>query len=194
MTTANFIPTAEGLVEYAKEKLTAPNFYLWDGVGEYITDDVIDRLAAADPVWYTPERIAARRALVGKNVRGWDCIGLIISYKWGDYHQGKPEQFVKGEHWSTAQLIEMEDLVKGDISTLPERPGLVLKKKDTWALHRRRARDRVHQPRPRNRTARRGRRHCGNRPFRCGMDPLAAVPRHSVLSIKNPRTCCAGIF
>ena len=129
MTTDHFIPTAEGLVEYAKEKLTAPNFYLWAGVGEYITDDVIDRLAAADPVWYTPERIAARRALVGQNVRGWDCIGLIISYKWGDYHQGKPEQFVKGEHWSTAQLIEMEGLVKGDISTLPERPGLVLFKK-----------------------------------------------------------------
>ena len=70
MMTPNFIPTAEGLVEYAKEKLTAPNFYLWDGVGEYITDDVIDRLAAADPVWYTPERIAARRALVGKMSAG----------------------------------------------------------------------------------------------------------------------------
>ena len=124
-----FVPTAEGLVAFAKEKLHTPNIYLWDGVGEYLTDDVLDRLIAADPVWYTPERIAVRRTLANSGIRGWDCIGLIIGYKWGDYHQGKPECRVKGEHWSTAQLIEMDGLVKGSIDTLPERPGLVLFKK-----------------------------------------------------------------
>lgn len=124
--TEQFVPTAEGLVEYAKTHLHTPHIYLWDGVGEYITDEVLDRLIAKYPDWYTPERIAVRRSLVDRNIRGWDCIGLIISYKWGDYHQGKPELYNAEEHWGTGQLFRQEGLVKGEIGTLPERPGLVV--------------------------------------------------------------------
>lgn len=122
-----YIPTAKGLVEYAKKSMCTAHVYLWDANGEYITNELLDRLSAMHE-WYTPERIAARRMLVGHNVRGWDCIGLIKSYVWGDYHQGNTALYTPESDFCTRTLIEQK-LVKGDIATLPERPGLVLWKK-----------------------------------------------------------------
>lgn len=121
--------TADGLVEFVKRCYSSPNIYLWCGVGEYITDEVLDEKKAASPGWYTKERQRVRREMVGHNVRGWDCIGLIQSYTWGDYHQNNTRYCWPEEFLTTSKLIKM-DLVKGDISTLPERPGLVL-----WREH-----------------------------------------------------------
>lgn len=123
-----FNATAEGLAEYAVKCWNTPNIYVWGGIGEYITDEMLDEKIARWPEWYIPERAQIRKEFVGRNVRGWDCIGLIQSYTWGDYHQGNTKYYFPEEFLNTSQLIEM-DLVKGDIATLPERPGLVLWKK-----------------------------------------------------------------
>ena len=71
--------TAEGLAEYAKRCICIPHVYVWDANGEYITHALLDALSKKYPEWYTPQRLAARRALAGCGVRGWDCIGLIKS-------------------------------------------------------------------------------------------------------------------
>lgn len=122
-----FIPTAEGLVEYVKKCMHEPHVYVWDTSGEYITDVLLDRLATKYD-WYTPERLGVRRILAGRHLRGWDCIGLIKSYVWGDYHQENTALYTPESDFCTRTLIEQE-LVKGDIGTLPERPGLILWKK-----------------------------------------------------------------
>ena len=117
--------TAEGLADYAKRCICIPHVYVWDANGEYITHALLDALSRKYPEWYTPQRLAARRALAGCGVRGWDCIGLIKSYVWGDYHQGNTQYYTEESDFCTRTLIQQQ-LVKGDIGTLPETPGLVL--------------------------------------------------------------------
>ncbi len=120
--------TAQGLVEYAKRCKTTPHIYVWDANGEYITDELLDMLSAKYPDWYTPERLSVRRQLANRGIRGWDCIGMIKSYVWGDYSQINSSGYSLESDFCTRTLIE-EKLVKGDIETLPEKPGLVLWKK-----------------------------------------------------------------
>ncbi len=124
----NYTPTAKGLVEYVKKCMHTPHVYLWDGNGEILTDEVLDRLISKYKDWYTEERIAVRRSLCNRNIRGWDCIGLIKSYVWNDYWQGNTDYYTAESDFCTRTLIE-QDLEKGHISTLPEIPGLVLWKK-----------------------------------------------------------------
>ena len=48
-----------------------PHIYLWDGNGEVLTDEVLDNLISKHKDWYTEERIAIRRSLCNRNIRGW---------------------------------------------------------------------------------------------------------------------------
>lgn len=125
---SNFIPTAEGLVEYAKEWLTKPNVYVWGGTGEYLTDEVLDQKIARWPEWYVPENVEFRRMLCNRGIRSYDCIGLIQAYLWNDYSQYHTEYYKPEEFLTTTELVEM-DIEQHPIDTLPERPGLVLWKK-----------------------------------------------------------------
>ncbi len=121
-----FQPTAEGLVEFARKALVTPNVYLWDGNGEYLTDEVLDSLAAEYPIWYSPDRYAVRKALVNRGIRGWDCIGLIKSYVWHDYSQYHPEGFKEELDYCTRTLRADPNLFFGEMEDLPEIPGIVL--------------------------------------------------------------------
>lgn len=120
--------TAQGLVEFSKRCKITPHVYLWDGNGEYITDDLLDRLSAKYPDWYTPERLSLRRQLANRGIRGWDCIGMIKSYVWGDYSDRNPSGYDANTNFYTRTLI-LQPLVKGSIDELPETPGIVLWKK-----------------------------------------------------------------
>ena len=121
-----FRPTAEGLVEFARKALVTPHVYLWDGNGEYLTDEVLDALAAEYPNWYTPDRYGVRKALCNKGIRGWDCIGLIKSYVWHDYSQYHPEGYKAELDYCTRTLRADESLFFGEMKDLPEIPGIVL--------------------------------------------------------------------
>lgn len=123
-----YVPTAEGLAAYAEKALHSPNLYLWGGIGEYLTDEILDEKIACFPDWYIPERVEFRRQLCNRGLRGYDCIGLIESYLWNDYHQGNPYFFQPEQWYSTAELIKM-DVPRGPLDTLPERPGMVLWRK-----------------------------------------------------------------
>ena len=121
-------PTADGLVKYVQACMHTPHIYLWDACGQYLTDEVLDYLIEKNKDWYTEERIAIRRSLCGRHIRGWGCIGLIKSYVWHDYSQLNTDYYRAESDFCTRTLIE-QDLEKGDIKTLPEIPGLVLWKK-----------------------------------------------------------------
>lgn len=120
--------TAEGLVEYVQKCMFSPHVYLWDGNGQILTHELLDELIAKYKDWYTEDRIAVRRSLCNRSIRGWDCIGLIKSYVWNDYWQENTDYYTVESDLCTRTLIE-QNLEKGDISTLPELPGLVLWKK-----------------------------------------------------------------
>lgn len=125
-TKKGYKPTAEGLAEYAKKAYSSPNVYVWGGFGEYLTDEILDEKIARWPDWYVPEQVEFRRILANRNIRGYDCIGLIEAYLWNDYSQYNPWLYKPEEFLTTAELIARNDLVKGDMEHLPERPGLVL--------------------------------------------------------------------
>ena len=124
-----FVPTAAGLVRYARWALHVPHVYLWDGNGHYLTTELMQKLAKQYPDWYKPDRLAVRMRLSDRGIRGWDCIGLIKSYVWGDYSQLRPEGYREETDYSTRTLRADESLSFGDIGELPEIPGLVLWKK-----------------------------------------------------------------
>ena len=120
-----YVPTAEGLVAFMKKMKSVPHMYVWDGCGEYITREWIDKLVRKYPDWYTPARTGVRKSLADRGLRGWDCFGVIKSYIWNDYHQGNTAYFTKSVDYSTKELFEAAE-VKGPVEELPERPGLVL--------------------------------------------------------------------
>ncbi len=120
--------TSDGLVDFVKKCRFSPHVYVWDANGQILTHELLDFLIANYKDWYTEERVAIRRSLCNRNIRGWDCIGLIKSYVWHDYCQQNTKYYSVESDLCTRTLIE-QDLEKGDISTLPEIPGLVLWKK-----------------------------------------------------------------
>ena len=120
--------TAEGLVEYVQKCRFSPHIYVWDANGQFLTNEVLDDLISRNKDWYTEQRIAIRRTLCDRNIRGWDCIGLIKSYVWHDYSQYNSDYYTVESDFCTRTLIE-QDIEKGDIASLPEVPGQVLWKK-----------------------------------------------------------------
>lgn len=117
--------TAEGLVEYAKKWLKLPNIYVWDGWGQHVTEKWISSHANSMPHWYTAERTDTILKVAGKGWRGWDCSGFIMSYYWGNYDENNKSKFSYASHAYANQMISRAEK-KGDISTLPERPGICL--------------------------------------------------------------------
>lgn len=67
-------------VDIAKKYKTV---YMWGCFGVPVTETVIRDKAAQYPEWYTSERQAALRALVGKGYFGFDCINLTKAILWG---------------------------------------------------------------------------------------------------------------
>ncbi|NLY36664.1 MAG: hypothetical protein GX046_05455 [Tissierellia bacterium] len=120
--------TASGLVDYVKKCMFSPHIYVWDSNGQILTDELLDHLIETNRDWYTEDRVAIRRSLCNRKIRGWDCIGLIKSYVWHDYWQENTQYYTIESDFCTRTLIQ-ENLEKGDISTLSEIPGLVLWKK-----------------------------------------------------------------
>ena len=112
--------TAAGLVEYVRRVLTMNTVYMWGGIGELLTNDFITRTAAQYPNNYTAARIAKLKSLVGKGYYGIDCVGLIKSYYWGGVGNLK---YIAAQDLS-ANGMYAAATVKGDISTMPETPGL----------------------------------------------------------------------
>lgn len=114
--------TAEGLARHAEACLAAETVYLWDGRGEMLTEALIDRLRAAYPDVYDAERAERLKALCGKDVRGFDCSGLIKNYVMGGLDNYR---YVAEMDLNTSALIRLARR-KGPASELPERPGLCL--------------------------------------------------------------------
>ena len=57
--------------------------YMWGAIGFPVTNTMIDSKAAQYPDWYTAEKKAKFRSLVGKGYFGFDCVGMIKSVLWG---------------------------------------------------------------------------------------------------------------
>ena len=123
----------KGLVDHANKALKLKTKYMWGGVLRSITKSYIQTLRniyGVNPrTGYTESRYAELASYVGKGYYGCDCVGLIKSYYWSGKENGgvnSPYYGQKGYPDVNAGTMYSEAKVKGEIKTLPERPGVIV--------------------------------------------------------------------
>ena len=107
--------TGQGLAEYAIAQLGRP--YWWGCFGQRADGALYAQKKKQYPGYYTATDFSSQ---YGQKVH--DCVGLIKGYLWCDSPDGSPK-------YKMAQDVAVEGLYKkcsrkGDISTLPETPGV----------------------------------------------------------------------
>ena len=107
--------TGQGLAEYAVAQLGRP--YWWGCFGQLADGVLYAQKKKQYPGYYTAGDFGSQ---YGQKVH--DCVGLIKGYLWCENPDGSPR-------YSSAQDVAVEGLYKkcsrkGDISTLPETPGV----------------------------------------------------------------------
>ena len=114
---------AEDLVRFAcRVADKVPTIYLFGGLGDFVTPELIEEKAAMYPEWYTAEKRAALYRHADAGVRGFDCSGLIKCWLMGgleEYH------YDPAIDWNTWRMFD-EASETGPLDTLPEEPGVLL--------------------------------------------------------------------
>ena len=107
--------TGTGLAEYALAQLGRP--YWWGCFGQLADGALYYQKKKQYPSYYTS---ADFQNQYGQKVH--DCVGLIKGYLWCDTPDGSPKY--KGEQDVAVDGLYRKCSRKGDISTLPETPGV----------------------------------------------------------------------
>lgn len=113
---------AKNLVLYAEECLKLPTHYIWGGIGEVLTPKLIAQKTALYPLVYTVDYRHDLLPYLGKEIRGFDCSGLINCFRMG----GLDTFQMQGDLDQSSSELFQSAFVKGDISTLPELAGICL--------------------------------------------------------------------
>ena len=113
--------TGKGLAEYAIAQLGRP--YWWGTFGQRADAALYAQKKTQYPAYYTATDFSSQ---YGQKVH--DCVGLIKGYLWCDSPDSLPK-------YSTAQDVAVEGLYgkcsrKGDISDIPETPGVCVFMRD----------------------------------------------------------------
>lgn len=125
--------TAEGLVTHCKNALKLKTKYMWAGTLASITDAYIDqkvrqcKSVPASRSGYTEQRIRQLHAIANRGYYGVDCVCLVKSYYWsGNPNGGTGSPKYEGSTDKNAGDMYALAKVKGDIKTIPDRPGIIL--------------------------------------------------------------------
>lgn len=112
-----------GLVEYAKKQLGNP--YWYGTFGQTGTESLLTYKAKQYPSYYSKTRQQiAKEKHIGKRVH--DCIGLMKGYIWSDTADSEPKYNSAQDKSANGTYSAAKK--KGNISTLPEVPGICLHK------------------------------------------------------------------
>lgn len=114
--------SAAMLAQHARVCLKLPTVYLWGGLGEIITEEVIEDRQKAYPEVYTPALCEELRMCIGKNIYGFDCSGLIKNFIMGGLFHYKYDPAMD---LNSAMMREAAKET-GEMDTLPEQPGVCL--------------------------------------------------------------------
>ena len=114
--------TSQALVRHAEKYLQLDTAYVWGGMGDMITMQLLESKRAQYPDHYEGETWEYLVSKCDRNVRGIDCCGLIKSFLMGGL---KAYRYDPSMDMNTLMLINRAS-VKGDISDLPETPGICL--------------------------------------------------------------------
>lgn len=109
--------TNTGLVEYAKAQLGKP--YWFGTFGQTATENLYQSKKKQYPNYYTASDFKSQ---YGQRVH--DCIGLIKGYLWSDTPTSVPKYDSLQDVTADGMLAKCKK--KGDISTIPETPGILV--------------------------------------------------------------------
>ena len=125
--------TNEGLVKHCEKALALKTKYMWGGLLREITPAYIKQLRGiyktTPGTGYTEARYRELEAVANKGCYGVDCVGLVKSYYWSgkaDGGTGSPNYNAPGYPDVNATMMFNMATRKGRISTLPERPGVIV--------------------------------------------------------------------
>lgn len=109
-----------GLVEYCKAQLGRP--YWYGTFGQLATKELHENRKKAYPRYYTANDFTKQ---YGKKVH--DCIGLIKGYMWTDNADSTHYNYQSnGFKDMSADMCLAHETRKGEISTIPEVPGVAV--------------------------------------------------------------------
>lgn len=116
--------TASGLVSYAKAQLGKP--YWYGTFGQLSSEALYKQKKKQYPKYYTALDFKKQ---YGKKVH--DCIGLIKGYIWSETAEdGAPKYQSNGCPDINEEMMYEKAKVKGSISTMPEKKGILVFKKN----------------------------------------------------------------
>ena len=120
--TDNGRKTAAGLVNYAKAQLGRP--YWWGTSGQIATETLLNSMKKLYPSQYNTALYENAPQQLGQKVH--DCMGLIEGYFWSETPDSPAKYNSNGFTDTTADRLYAAATEKGDISTIPEIPGLAV--------------------------------------------------------------------
>lgn len=110
------------LTLHAINCMQLPTIYLWGGIGEIITKDVINNLKKAYPTVYDEKYCHKLEKCIGKNIRGFDCSGLIKNYIMGGLINYEYDANLD----MNSEMLLKASSKSGTIDSLPEIRGVCL--------------------------------------------------------------------
>lgn len=123
--------TNDGLVAHVQAAAKLKTKYMWGGILREITIPYIEQLRSIygtkPGTGYSEARYKSLYAIAGQGYYGCDCVGLIKSYCWsGKPNGGTGSPKYDGKTDVNAGTMYAQAKVKGAISTIPERPGVIV--------------------------------------------------------------------
>ena len=123
--------TNDGLVAHVQAAAKLKTKYMWGGILREITIPYIEQLRSMygtkPGTGYSEARYKSLYAIAGQGYYGCDCVGLIKSYYWsGKPNGGTGSPKYDGKTDVNAGTMYAQAKVKGAISTIPERPGVIV--------------------------------------------------------------------
>ena len=124
--------TNTGLVKHAEKALALKTKYMWGGILRPIEQqyDMLKKIYGSKVgTGYSTARWNELNGLRGKGYYGVDCVGLVKSYYWSgkeDGGVGSPRYGASDFPDVNANFMYNVSRVKGPISTIPERPGVIV--------------------------------------------------------------------
>ena len=112
--------TNYGLIDYCRKQLGKP--YWWGTSGQISTRPLLQSLRKLYKSQYEKPMYANAESQLGVKVH--DCMGLIEGYFWSDEPNSAAKYNSNGFADTTADRLLASATEKGDISTIPEIPGL----------------------------------------------------------------------
>lgn len=118
-----------GLVNFAYKALNEKWGYVYGGKGQLMTEELVDAITNSGDKMYDSMKYREKtKAWVGQ--RATDCSGLIMDYFWWAGDDINPIRLLCEEIGGfNADNMLNAATIKGEIDTLPERPGTLLHRK-----------------------------------------------------------------